>query len=120
MPWVPSRRWVSLADACREVEIPVNTVRHWLKRGRREENGPYAMFAREIDNARAFELPSGPMTRDELRLIVWRAVQKGSVPAMRLYWQILEAERHPAKRDPLSGVDELAARRTKAARSDSA
>ncbi len=102
---------LSLTDACREAEVPVDTVRGWLKRGRREESGPYARFAREIDEARAFEPPPGSLSEDELLEFVVRATKKGSVPAARLWWEILRAKERPPRADSLSAVDELAARR---------
>ena len=42
----------SLADACSEAGVPLNTVKHWLTLGRRGESGPYAEFAKAIDTAR--------------------------------------------------------------------
>ena len=43
---------LSLADACAKAEIPEPTAKTWLAKGRREQSGPYAAFARGIDTAR--------------------------------------------------------------------
>ena len=105
---------LSLEDACREAGIALNTVKTWLKRGRREVSGPYGAFARSIEAARTLaKTPTGPMSEEELNQAVWRAVRKGSVPAMRLAWELLKAAERPSKADPLSVIDQLAARRTR-------
>ena len=43
---------VSLADAANAANVRPKTVKDWLTRGRREDDGPYRDFARAIDEAR--------------------------------------------------------------------
>ena len=55
------------------------------------------------------------MGLDEFRVVVSSAVRRGVVPAMRLYWQMLKADRLAGgdrAQDPLAFADELAARRS--------
>jgi hypothetical protein len=54
-----------------------------------------------------------PGERTDLSLLVWKAVCAGSVPAMRLYFEMLNEEDGGATEpaDPLAFVDELAARK---------
>ena len=55
----------------------------------------------------------GPMSLDEFKLVVARAIRRGSVPALSVYLRLRELESQPpkAQRDPLRFADELAARR---------
>jgi hypothetical protein len=110
---------VSLPDACRAVGVRHKTVKAWLTRGRREEEGEYARFALDVEQARdkAGRARQVPMTEAEHRLAVSDAGRAGSVAALKLYWEILLEDR---KRDPeeeksepgsLEALDELAARR---------
>ena len=57
---------LSLPDACTQAAVPIDTVKTWLKRGRREDDGPYAEFAAAINAARTSEAPLGPMSEEEL------------------------------------------------------
>lgn len=55
-------------------------------------------------------------SRDEFMAGMWKAIRAGSVPAMRLYWEMTKGERaaSPAREEPedaLAFCDELAARR---------
>jgi hypothetical protein len=107
---------VSLADAAVAESARPETVRGWLRRGRRENAGPYADFAAGIDQARSeAESRPEPMDADELAHVVSEQARKGSVQAMKLRWEMLRApdpEREGVKDDdPLAEVDELARRR---------
>ena len=56
----------------------------------------------------------GPMSLDEFKLVVARAIRRGSVPALSVYLRLRELESPPprgGKEDPLRFADELAARR---------
>lgn len=76
----------SLVDACRDVGVREKTVKGWITRGRREEAGDYAAFVAAVDAARAeAQAAPGPMTAEEFRAQVERAVRAGSVQAMRLW-----------------------------------
>jgi transposase len=83
---------LSIADAAREANVNVKTVKNWLSRGRREGDGPYADFAEAVDRARqeATEREK-PMDEADLRLVVSRAAKNGSVAAQKLYWEMLRA-----------------------------
>ena len=72
-----------------------------------------------IRETRRFEELRDTLTHFELEQLVWKAARAGSVPAMRLAWQILRADGASAESGPLAGVDELAAQRARrAARAD--
>ena len=105
---------LSLPDACTQAEVPLDTVKTWLKRGRREDEGPYAELSAAIDAARTSEAPLGPMSEEELALVVSRAARKGSVQAMKLRSQQLsEVKRPRGSGDIFDTIDELAARRAR-------
>ena len=70
----------------------------------------YAAFASAVEDAQAVEASDAPMTDHELRVLVSRAVRRGSIAAMRLYLDILELDRlrgTPKPEDPLAFADEL-------------
>lgn len=102
---------VSLADACRDLEVSEKTVRGWLTRGRSEADGAYHDFAVAVDEAREVaraQVP--PMDEDELRSVVARSARKGSVQAMKLYWEMIRAPNRDAdadakKGDPFEALD---------------
>lgn len=107
---------LTLEDAARAAGVGTQTVKTWLRRGRKEESGEFAEFARAVTESRDKALPE-PLTEDEHRRLVSAIARKGSVQALKLYWEIILADRdanetedeQPA--DPLAGVDELAERR---------
>lgn len=106
---------VSLADAAVAEDARPETVRGWLRRGRRDPEGPYADFAAAVNRAR--EEASNrlePMDADELGRVVSDMVRGGSVQAAKLLWEMLRAAASDAGEevkdddDPLAEVDELA------------
>lgn len=109
---------LSLKDVCREVGLREKTVKHWLTRGRKEDEGDYAEFAAAVDASRQdaadFE---APMDEAELKLAVSRAAKKGSVAAQKLLWEMLRAATDdPADQDAdpfadLDAEDEVAKKR---------
>lgn len=105
---------LTLPDSCLQAGVPEETVKTWLKKGRRGDE-PYATFASELDAARdQAALAAGPLDEDELLLEASKAARKGSVQAMRLVWNMLraaaadEADNEP---DELDAIDQLVARR---------
>ena len=105
----------SLADAARQVGVAPRTVKRWLARGRREQAGAHHDFTEAVEAVwRARELPSSdePMHGHELRVSVSEAARAGSVPAMKLYWEMLLADRE-RRPNPLDEFDELARRRAR-------
>lgn len=87
------RAGASQREAARTQGIAPRTVAAWLAKGRSDPTGRYGAFAEAVDEIREQRLrPSGddePGDIDALSLIVWKAAQAGSVPAMRLYDEIL-------------------------------
>jgi transposase-like protein len=76
----------SLADAARRAGVREKTLTGWLARGRRDDLGPFAVFAADVADARKrAQQPPGPMTPAEFREHLERAVRAGSVQAMRLW-----------------------------------
>ena len=105
---------VSLPDAATAQGARPETVRTWLRRGRREDSGPYADFAQAVEQARerATSRPE-PMGDDELARRVSEMVRGGSVQAAKLRWEMLRASegRHVK---PAGGIlDELEERRAR-------
>jgi transposase-like protein len=82
----------SIEETARTNDVPVATVRRWLREGRAGKS-PYADFAAAVDGARderkqaERELTEGPLTPEEAELLLARAARKGSVPALRLYYE---------------------------------
>lgn len=108
---------LTLPDTALAVGINPTTLKGWLKKGRRQEKGPYADFATAVDEAKreARERPE-PMDYDELLRVVSESARKGNTQAMKLRWEMIcadrntdEEEEEPA--DPVAAVDELAQRR---------
>lgn len=99
---------VSLADAAHSEGAAPDTVKGWLRRGRREGTGHYGDFAAAVEKARE-RAPdrSAPMDEDELRAVASEAARAGSVRALRLVWKMLRAERQ-GDSAPLNKLDKLA------------
>jgi hypothetical protein len=104
----------SLADAARRAGVREGTLTGWLARGRREDIGPFAVFAADVADARRQAQQSpGQMSAREFREHVERAVRAGSVQAMKLW-----AERYLASPEelramlPASLITRLAERRS--------
>jgi transposase-like protein len=110
---------VSIADAAREHDVSVGTVKGWLRRGRDDPGSRYGPFARAVDEAMAERAmppaPELPADEAELRLLASKAARSGNVQAMRLLFEMLRSASEPAdESDPLADLDELARRRMKA------
>ncbi len=108
----------SFKDACREMGVQEKTVRNWLARGRKEDDGKYAEFATIFDTAKEeVEQQEGPLTREEWEVLTSRAARAGSVQALKLYDEYLrrggEGEDDEDDFDALDGEteDELEERR---------
>jgi hypothetical protein len=107
----------SVADAARASNLREKTLKSWLTRGRRETGTEHAAFVEQVDLARAqakAATGSGSMDLPELRRAVAKAARAGSVAAMKLMWDILSREPRTdpdVSGDPLTDLDELAARR---------
>lgn len=104
----------SLADAAREAGCSPRTVERWLARGRADLHGPYGPFTDAVDYARGMqdlEDARETLDPDEHKALVTKAARAGSVPAMRLWWQMEKHEkesRRAASEDTLNPLDELA------------
>jgi hypothetical protein len=87
---------VSGEDAARQHRIAARTVERWLARGRQDPESKYGPFAESVDRARAERELSPPDERPadpgELRLLVSKAARKGNVQAMRLLWEVHQAQ----------------------------
>jgi hypothetical protein len=85
----------SIDEAARNADVPVATVRRWLRDGRRGKS-PYDTFAEALDNARADRQNAeddldGPLDPREAELLLAKAARKGSVPALRLWFELKNA-----------------------------
>jgi hypothetical protein len=86
----------SIEEAARASGVPVASVRRWLRDGRKGKS-PYDVFAVAVDAARggrreAERALDGPLSADEAELLVAKAARKGSVPALRLYFELRMAD----------------------------
>lgn len=85
----------SVADASRHVGVAERTVKGWLTRGRREPDSKYGPFAQEADEVRENRPALDTGSEEDLRAACWQAVVNGSIPAMRLYWEMICADQDP-------------------------
>ena len=81
----------SIEEAARNVDVPIATVRRWLRDGRKG-CAPYEAFAASVDGARgerkaAERALDGPLSIEEADLLLAKAARKGSVPALRLWFE---------------------------------
>jgi hypothetical protein len=97
--------------------IKIPTAQGWLARGKRESDGDYADFAAAVERAKA-SLGVEAMTAEEHRQKVSEVARRGNVQALKLYWEMILADRNPDEdekaKDELEEIDELAARRASA------
>lgn len=103
----------SIADAAREAGVHPSTVKAWLRRGREAPAGEFGGFASSFDaaqEARRVPAPSAALTLEELAACVATAARAGSVQAMRLGWELLQAGAG-GDDDPLDEFDFAALRR---------
>jgi hypothetical protein len=82
----------TIEEAAISVDVPAGTVRRWIGTGRKGRE-PYADFANAVDVARrdrksAEDALDGPLTDEEAKLLIARAARKGSVPALRLWYDL--------------------------------
>jgi hypothetical protein len=82
----------TIEEGSRASEVPVASVRRWLRDGRKGRE-PYATFSAAVDGARGERrdaeraLTDGPLSREEAELLLAKAARKGSVPALRLWFE---------------------------------
>jgi hypothetical protein len=110
------RGGMSVADAARECGTKEGTVKHWLTKGRKEPESKYGNFAALADAIRQDrDEPAADerMDRDEVMRQLEKMIRKGNPQAAKLWLDHNKPEgdgdEKPA--DPLSEMDELAARR---------
>jgi transposase-like protein len=83
----------SIDEAARQAGRPVATVRRWLMQGRKRPDGNFGELAAAVDKARGERrhaeraLKGGPLTPSEAELLLAKAARKGSVPALRLWFE---------------------------------
>jgi hypothetical protein len=109
------RAGATLDAACRQAGVSVATVRGWAQKGRKEPEGRFGAFARDLDAARQAPVPErADMDWNEFEACLAKAIRGGSVQAMRVYASIHrpgEASEQPAEPDAFGEVDDLAKRR---------
>jgi IS30 family transposase len=85
------RAGASIEEAATAANVPGPTVRRWLSRGRKGDE-PYRAWAAEVDSARGERkaaeraMRDGPLTVEEASMLLAKAARRGSVPALRLYF----------------------------------
>ena len=111
---------LTIEEAARSIKVGQKTVKNWLARGRREDDGPYADFADAVDRVRQErEKREQAMDEDELRLVVSRSAKAGSVAAQKLLWEMIRVSDKDSDKEPkdafesLDAEDELASAREK-------
>lgn len=118
------RAGASFDEACSSAGVNVHTGRTWLRNGRRDPKGPYGALAILVDGHRQARLKperaagsDQPLTLEEAERLLAAAARKGSVVALRLWFDRNAQRTAPAaKDDPLAALDELAARRARQVR----
>jgi hypothetical protein len=107
------RAGATFPAACAQAGVSAATARTWAQKGRKDPEGRYGGFARDLDAAREAAAPARTdMDRPEFEQHLARAVRGGSVQAMKLWADLHrpgEAE-EPAP-DAFAEVDDLAKRR---------
>lgn len=103
---------LTLAESAERAGLPPQTLRNWLTRGRGEAGTEHAAFVTAVDEARDVAA-AAPMSSAEFRGCLNRAVRRGSVAALKLWWAIHADE---AAGGAVDAEDPFAAR--DAARSD--
>jgi Asp-tRNA(Asn)/Glu-tRNA(Gln) amidotransferase C subunit len=108
------RAGASIDESARQVDVAVASVRRWLRDGRKNTEGRYAAFAAAVDEARGQRkqaeraIKEGPLTGEEADLLIARAARRGSVPALRLWFEQRaaddSAERGASARELLAKV----------------
>jgi len=81
----------TIGEGAQMNEVPETTVRRWLRDGRKGRH-PYVSFAVAVDRARgerkaAERALDGPLSAEEAELLLAKAARKGSVPALRLWFE---------------------------------
>lgn len=90
----------STRDAASAAGVGERTVKRWLTDGRRDPAGAFGSFARAVEDARTRAVEAGPaLDAHELAVLVSEQARKGNTAAMRLRWQMLQAEREAAEPD---------------------
>lgn len=104
-----------LTAAAAAAGIPLPTVKTWLARGRREQGTDYAEFAARVDAAKpkARQIGEGLLAEDELWAVASAYARRGSVPAMRVVWEILKSRGEATSATVPTQLDELAERRVR-------
>jgi len=83
----------SIEEGARAAGVPAATVRRWLREGRKGRE-PYVSFAEAVDRARGERraaeraVKDAPLNAEEAELLLARAARKGSVPALRLWFEM--------------------------------
>jgi hypothetical protein len=98
------RAGLTLGEAAHQADMPVQTVKNWLARGRSEEDTDHAEFAEAVDAARE-AAALAPMGDAEFLGHVARAVRSGSVQAMKLWNAIRTADPDAPDADPFAELD---------------
>jgi hypothetical protein len=87
----------SIEEGANTAGVAVATVRRWLSAGRKGQE-PYAEFAAAVDGARGERkkaeraLEERPLTPEEAELLIAKAARRGSVPALRLWYERQSAD----------------------------
>ena len=105
----------TVAEAAVLGEIPEDTLRTWIKRGRRAPESRFGEFARTVDAARRLPEydPTAPLpTREELLARLAEQARAGSVRACEVLLKLIPPESEvPLAPEPFAETDQLAERR---------
>jgi transposase-like protein len=103
------RAGVSVADACLPLDVSPGTVRNWLSRGRREQVGPFADFAAEVDTAReevALRVAEAGLGEEDLLRLMEATARRGSVQAAKFLLERMDRESADVQRaSPFDALD---------------
>jgi transposase-like protein len=105
------RAGASIPDAAAFAGLSANTVKSWLRRGRREAGTPFARLAANVDAARAEWTATHPLNEADLLRLLEQAAMRGSVRATVVLLNRIDRARErdgagaPRARDPFGELD---------------
>jgi transposase-like protein len=98
----------TIDEAARAANVNTHTARRWLTDGRKTPEGKHGAFAARVDGARngrkEAEQALDGVTLAEAEAVLAAAVRKGSIPALKLWFDRHDRQQGPTE-DELSWLD---------------
>jgi transposase-like protein len=98
----------TIDEAARATDVNPHTLRRWLTDGRKDPEGKHGALAARVDTAREgrkqAEQALEGVTLAEAEAVLAAAVRKGSIPALKLWFDRHDRQQGPAE-DELTWLD---------------